>query len=84
MWTLSLTVTGLVGMYLIPRHWWAWLIYLVNELLWLAYALEIHSHPLMVMSLCWGAVGVRNLKVARDLGRAHHLQGVWPQDHAME
>lgn len=69
MWTAVLTVTGLVGMWLIPRFWQGWVLYLVNECLWLAYALEIHSHPLLVMSLLWGAVGVRNLVVARRLTR---------------
>lgn len=67
MWTLALTVTGVVGLWLIPRHWYGWIWYLVNECLWLAYGLGIHSHPVIVMSLIWGSLGVRNLLLARRL-----------------
>jgi hypothetical protein len=70
MWTASLTLTGIAGLWLIPRHWWGWAFYLLNEVLWLCYGLSIHSTPVIVMSLIWGAMGVRNLLLARSLSHA--------------
>jgi hypothetical protein len=65
MWTFALTMTGVAGLWAIPHHWWGWLLYLLNESLWLAYGLTTGSHPVIVMSCIWGALGVRNLIVSR-------------------
>lgn len=65
MWTFLLTTTGVAGLWLVAKHWQGWILYLVNECLWLAYGLSTHSHPVIVMSLIWGALGVRNLIVTR-------------------
>lgn len=67
MWTLLLSSTMLLGMWLIPRHWQGWIVYLANEALWLVYAHQRHDHALTVMALIAGVVGVRNLRVARRL-----------------
>jgi hypothetical protein len=72
MWTAALTVTGVAGLWLVAKHWYGWLVYLLNECIWLAYGLAIHSTPVIVMSLIWGVLGVRNLYVARKA----HLQAV--------
>lgn len=64
-WTLALTVTGITGLWLVAHHWYGWILYLVNEALWLAYGLSIHSQPVIVMSVLWGAIGIRNLIVTR-------------------
>lgn len=75
-WTLVLTVTGIVGLWQIPKTWHGWIWYLANEWLWLVYGLAIHSMPLIVMSMIWAVVGCRNLAVARDLARQTDLPNV--------
>jgi hypothetical protein len=72
MWTAALTATGVVGLWLVARHWYGWLVYLLNEMIWLAYGLSIGSQPVIVMSVIWGILGVRNLYVARK----SYLSGV--------
>jgi lipid-A-disaccharide synthase-like uncharacterized protein len=67
-WTLVLTATMVVGLLLIPRRpVWGWSCYLFNEALWLVYAHQRNDHALVVMALVTGAVGIRNLRVARRL-----------------
>lgn len=81
-WTALLTVTGLSGLWLVARHWQGWILYLINEVLWLAYGLTIHSTPVIVMAVLWFITGTRNLVVTR---RSQHalrptpdLPGVQP------
>lgn len=62
-----------IGMWQVVRTWHGWIWYLGNECLWMAYGLATHSHPIIAMSLIAGAVGVRNLKVARELSRTPNL-----------
>jgi hypothetical protein len=69
MWLLALTLTGMGGMWLVAKHWWGWLVYLVNEVLWFAYGLMLHATPLYVMAVLWFSVGVRNLVVTRRASR---------------
>lgn len=80
MWTAALTVTGLGGLWLVARHWQGWILYLINEVLWLAYGLSIRSTPVIVMAVLWFATGARNLVVTRRsqhaLAREADLQGV--------
>lgn len=69
MWTLALTLTGIGGMWLVAKHWWGWLVYLVNEVLWFSYGFTIHATPLIIMAVLWFVVGVRNLTVTRKVSR---------------
>lgn len=66
MWTVVLSLTGLAGLWLVAKHWQGWILYLVNEVLWFAYGLTIHSRPVLVMAVLWFVVGVRNLVLARS------------------
>lgn len=59
-WTLALVLTGLGGLWLIGKHWWGWLLYTLNEVLWFAYALDTHDTPLAIMAVVWFTLGVRN------------------------
>lgn len=78
-WTIVLTATGIAGLWLVARHWQGWVLYLLNEVLWFAYALRIHAQPLMIMAVIWGLIGFRNLKVARELSRTSNLPVVRPK-----
>lgn len=71
-WTAILTLTGVIGLWLVAHHWQGWVLYLVNEVLWFIYAITIHAPPLIVMSILWGVLGARNLHVARKA----HLQSM--------
>lgn len=63
-WTIALVSTGISGLWLAARHWYGWLIYLLNEVLWFAYAIAIGARPLMIMAVIWAAVGVRNTLIS--------------------
>lgn len=76
MWTAALTVTGLGGLWLVARHWQGWILYLINEVLWLAYGLTIRSTPVIVMAVLWFATGTRNLVVQRGLARTQNVPDV--------
>jgi hypothetical protein len=65
MWTFALTVTGLGGLWLVARHWQGWILYLINELLWLVYGVSTGQHPVIVMAVLWFILGARNLVVTR-------------------
>lgn len=65
MWTLALVSTGLLGMWLVGKHWQGWWLYLLNEVLWFAYAVHTHDHALMFMAWVWAAAGARNLVLHR-------------------
>lgn len=65
MWTFALTVTGLGGLWLVARHWQGWILYLINELLWLVYGVTTSQHPVIVMAVLWFVLGARNLVVTR-------------------
>lgn len=80
MWTFALTVTGLGGLWLVARHWQGWILYLINELLWLVYGVSTGQHPVIVMAVLWFILGARNLVVTRrsqrELVTTSHLQAV--------
>lgn len=82
MWTFALTVTGLGGLWLVARHWQGWILYLINELLWLVYGASTHQHPVIVMAVLWFILGARNLVVTRRsqhaLARTPDLPSVQP------
>lgn len=65
MWTLALVSTGITGMWLAAKHWYGWLLNLVNEVLWLGYAIHTHDHALAIMAVVWGTIAVRNTVVTR-------------------
>lgn len=79
MWTVALTLTGLSGIWLVARHWYGWILYLINEVLWLAYGLSIRSTPVIVMAVLWFATGARNLVVQRALQTSPDLPAVQPE-----
>jgi hypothetical protein len=68
LWTVALVVTGILGLWLVPKRPMAgWFVYLVNEVLWGAYALHTNDHALFIMAWIWGGVGLRNLILSKRL-----------------
>jgi hypothetical protein len=59
----TLGVTGLLiaG----NRVWWGWLINLVNEILWIVYAIRTKQYGFILMAIAYAAVYARNAKNTR-------------------
>ena len=64
LWTIALVSTGVGGLWLVAKHWWGWLLYTFNEVLWFAYAVHTHDTALTIMAVIWFLLGVRNIAVA--------------------
>lgn len=64
-WTVILVGTGLVGLWIAPRHWLGWVIYCVNEVLWITYGWLRGDMPILLMGTVWLCMGIRNTVVSR-------------------
>jgi hypothetical protein len=63
-WTFWLVLTGIVGVWLAPRHWYGWCITVSNEVLWEAYAWHTHDHALAWMAPVWGILAARGAVIS--------------------
>lgn len=81
-WTISLVVTGISGLWLAGKHWYGWVLYFANEVLWEAYGLATHDRALQIMAPIWAIVGVRNAVVQRKAQRGHRKGNVIPAEVA--
>jgi hypothetical protein len=74
-WSWILTAVGVTGLYLAGRKvWWAWLIGLGAQVLWIAYALATVQYGFLVSAVAYGWVYGRNaLSWYRD-----HQESVFP------
>jgi hypothetical protein len=60
-WSYVLTAVGILGLYLAGRKlWWAWLIGLGAQSLWVAYAVVTKQWGFIVSALAYGWVYARN------------------------
>ena len=63
MWSWSLTAVGVTGLWIAGRgYWWAWLIGLAAQVLWLAYALTTEQYGFIVSAFAYGFVYARNAR----------------------
>jgi hypothetical protein len=63
MWSWSLTAVGVTGLWIAGRgYWWAWLIGLAAQVLWLAYALTTSQYGFIVSAFAYGSVYARNAR----------------------
>lgn len=61
MWSWVLAAVGVTGLYLAGRRiWWAWLIGLAAQVLWIAYAIATAQYGFLVSATAYGAVYLRN------------------------
>ena len=61
MWSWSLTAVGVTGLWIAGRgYWWAWLIGLFAQVLWLTYALATKQYGFIVSAFAYGFVYARN------------------------
>ena len=60
-WSWLLTAVGIVGLVCAgKKFWWAWLIGLSAQVLWLAYAIVTKQYGFIVSALAYGIVYARN------------------------
>jgi hypothetical protein len=61
MWSWVLAVVGITGIFFVGRKTvWGWLVLMVNECLWVAYALQTRQYGFILASIGYGAVYVRS------------------------
>jgi hypothetical protein len=60
-WSWVLAVVGVSGMYFVGKKTvWGWLVLLVNECIWIAYALATGQYGFIVMALAYAVVYVKS------------------------
>lgn len=70
LWSYLLAAVGVTGLYLAGRKvWWAWLIGLAAQVLWIAYALATVQYGFIVSALAYGWVYARNARLWRRQSR---------------
>jgi len=70
-WSWVLTAVGVTGLYLAGRKvWWAWLIGLGAQLLWMAYALSTQQYGFLVSAVAYGWVYATNARKWRAVDAA--------------
>ena len=65
-WSVLLASFGVVGLYLAGRRsWWGWALGLVDEALWIVYAVLTRQWAFCLSALAYGWVYSRNLRAWR-------------------
>lgn len=60
-WSWLLAAVGVTGIFLVGKKVvWAWLILLINECIWIAYALATDQYGFIVMATAYGIVYIKS------------------------
>lgn len=70
-WSWLLAVLGVSGMYFVGRKTvWGWLVLLVNEVIWVFYALITKQYGFIVMAIAYAIVYIKSfLSWKKDLSQ---------------
>lgn len=61
MWSWILAAIGVTGIYFVGKKTiWGWLVLLVNECIWVAYALATKQYGFIVMATAYSAVYIKS------------------------
>lgn len=61
MWSWILAAIGVTGIYFVGKKTiWGWLVLLVNECIWIAYALSTKQYGFIVMATAYAAVYIKS------------------------
>lgn len=61
-WSWTLCIVGTVGLFMAGRkYWWAWLILLFNELLWIVYGWTTGQYGFILAAILYGVAYVHNM-----------------------
>jgi hypothetical protein len=67
-WSWGLCVIGTVGLLMAGRrHWWAWLILLFNEAIWIVYGWVTKQYGFIAAAIIYGCVYLHNMKKWKSL-----------------
>lgn len=67
-WSWILGTVGITGLLIAGRRvWWGWLITLVNEVLWISYAIATKQYGFIFMAICYATVYLRNALINRRI-----------------
>jgi len=74
MWSWVLAAVGVTGIFFVGKKViWAWLILLVNECIWIAYALVTDQYGFIVMATAYAAVYIKSYIAWRKEAE----KGIW-------
>lgn len=74
LWSWALAAVGVTGIFFVGKKViWAWLILLVNECIWIAYALATDQYGFIVMATAYAAVYIKSY----ISWRRESEKGVW-------
>lgn len=60
-WSWILAVVGVSGMYFVGKKTvWGWMVLLVNEVIWTAYALATQQYGFIVMAVAYATVYIKS------------------------
>jgi len=61
MWSWILAAIGIFGIYFVGKKTvWGWLVLLVNEVIWIAYAISTEQYGFIVSAIAYGIVYVKS------------------------
>jgi nicotinamide riboside transporter PnuC len=61
MWSWVLAIIGVTGIFLVGKKTiWGWLVLLLNETIWIIYAVNTEQYGFIVMALAYAAVYVKS------------------------
>ena len=61
LWSWLLAAIGVTGMFFVGKKTvWGWLILLLNECIWIAYALATKQYGFIAMAIAYAAVYIRS------------------------
>ena len=78
-WDWALGIVGVTGIFLVGRKTiWGWLVLLLNECLWVTYALITDQYGFMAMAIAYGIVYIKSYfgwrredRLSRSIKRLH-------------
>lgn len=64
-WSWVLGILGVTGLLIAgSKIWWGWLINLVNEVLWIVYAMTTKQYGFILMAIAYASVYARNARIS--------------------
>jgi hypothetical protein len=80
-WSTLLAGFGLIGLYLAGRNnYWGWALGLVDEALWIVYAVSTRQWAFCLSALAYGWIYFRNLRAWLLAGRGKGRSGPFGRD----
>ena len=74
MWSWILAVIGVAGIFFVGRKTiWGWLVLLLNECIWIAYALATDQYGFILMATAYSAVYIKSYLAWRQ----EAAKGIW-------